>query len=127
MRPDYLLVDGKQSLPAQFFRSKRIAAEIPPQQRTVIKGDQLCFFFSIAAASILAKVARDVIMMNSTKTIRSMARPLIRDTPVQPTLKRYGASGHRRFIEKVLNPCAIFAFEMFDANLTLFPSIAKSE
>lgn len=42
VHPDYLLVDGKQSLPAQFFRSKRIAAEIPPQQRTVIKGDQLC-------------------------------------------------------------------------------------
>src|SRR5205823_13947188 len=36
-----------------------------PQQRTIIKGDQLCI--SIAAASILAKVARDEIMVEFDK------------------------------------------------------------
>ena len=47
--PDYLLIDGTISL------------DLPIQQRAIIKGDRLSF--SVAAASILAKVTRDRIMM----------------------------------------------------------------
>jgi len=46
--PDYILVDGNQSLPV----------DVP--QNTIVKGDQLSI--SIAAASIVAKVTRDRMM-----------------------------------------------------------------
>jgi len=49
MRPDYLLIDGT-------FILKDAGAA----QRAIVKGDRLSF--SIAAASILAKVARDKVM-----------------------------------------------------------------
>ncbi len=48
-RPDILLVDGILPVP------------LPLKQRTIVKGDNLCV--SIAAASIVAKVTRDRIMM----------------------------------------------------------------
>jgi ribonuclease HII len=63
--PDCLLIDGKQKIPSEFFPEKRTAVKLRPQQRTIIKGDQLCF--SIAAASILAKVARDAMMVELDK------------------------------------------------------------
>ncbi len=47
--PDFLLVDGNQRLPTTV------------EQRTLIKGDRICL--SIAAASIVAKVTRDDIML----------------------------------------------------------------
>lgn len=47
--PDYLLVDGNQSVP-----------EVKMMQETVVQGDQKSV--SIAAASILAKVTRDRLM-----------------------------------------------------------------
>lgn len=47
--PDFLLIDGNQKLPTA------------TRQRTVIKGDRVCL--SIAAASIVAKVTRDDIML----------------------------------------------------------------
>ncbi|MCC7429658.1 ribonuclease HII [bacterium] len=49
-KPDFLLVDGNQ----------KPKTEIPT--KTIIKGDSLCF--SIACASILAKVTRDKLMEN---------------------------------------------------------------
>lgn len=49
IRPDYLLVDGK------FKRSS-----FPYPSKSVVKGDSLCF--SIACASIVAKVVRDNLM-----------------------------------------------------------------
>ncbi len=48
MRPDVLLIDG----------INRLETDLP--QQTIKKGDSKCF--SIACASILAKVARDRIM-----------------------------------------------------------------
>lgn len=48
--PDYLLVDGP------------IHVDVPIRQHAVIKGDQRSF--SVAAASVLAKVTRDRIMRN---------------------------------------------------------------
>jgi ribonuclease HII len=64
-RPDYVLIDGNQLIPGELFQAKRISLKGAPQQRTVIRGDRLCF--SIAAASILAKVARDRIMLKLDK------------------------------------------------------------
>jgi ribonuclease HII len=47
-QPDYILIDGEYTIPTRI------------QQGTLVKGDSKCC--SIAAASILAKVARDAIM-----------------------------------------------------------------
>lgn len=55
MRPDYLLIDGTFILPD--FRAA---------QRAIVKGDRLSF--SVAAASILAKVARDAVMREMDKS-----------------------------------------------------------
>lgn len=52
---DLLLVDGNKEIP-----------KISLPQKTVIKGDNLCY--SIASASILAKVARDRYMIKMAKT-----------------------------------------------------------
>lgn len=59
--PDYLLIDGNQVIPPGWFSRGKQVGRALPQQRTVVKGDQLCL--SIAAASIIAKVARDAIMV----------------------------------------------------------------
>ena len=58
--PDYLLIDGRETIPPGWFKTGNKPVGSLPQQRTIIKGDQLCI--SIAAASILAKVTRDEIM-----------------------------------------------------------------
>ncbi len=47
-QPDYLLIDA-------------VTVDVPVQQKSIIHGDARCF--SIAAASILAKVARDACMV----------------------------------------------------------------
>jgi ribonuclease HII len=60
--PDCLLIDGDQIIPGELFERSKILFQSRPQQRAVVSGDQLCF--SIAAASILAKVARDAIMFD---------------------------------------------------------------
>jgi ribonuclease HII len=123
VRPDCLLIDGKQSLPAQFFRSKKIAAKIRPQQRTIIKGDQLCF--SIAAASILAKVARDAIMVKLDKSYPEYGLANHKGYACiahVEALRRFGPSPvHRRSFKPVRDLC----IEALDANLTLFPSIGE--
>ena len=59
--PDCLLIDGNQPIPARLFQEGRPLSRSLPYQKTIVKGDQLCL--SIAAASILAKVARDEIMI----------------------------------------------------------------
>jgi len=63
--PDYLLIDGREVIPPGWFRRMKTLNGSMPQQKTLIKGDQLSL--SIAAASILAKVARDAIMMKLDK------------------------------------------------------------
>ncbi|MBI2180136.1 MAG: ribonuclease HII [Deltaproteobacteria bacterium] len=60
-RPDYLLIDGNQQIPMQMLQISNPSRVVPPQQKTIVKGDRLCL--SIAAASILAKVARDAMMI----------------------------------------------------------------
>lgn len=59
--PDYVLIDGNQSIPAPLFRLGEFFAADTLYQKTIIKGDRSCI--SIAAASIVAKVARDEIML----------------------------------------------------------------
>jgi ribonuclease HII len=61
LAPDYMLIDGNQSIPAHLFRMAEFSPGTKIYQKTIIKGDRLCL--SIAAASVLAKVARDAIMV----------------------------------------------------------------
>jgi ribonuclease HII len=61
LRPDYLLIDGDQKIPPPLFFSGGVTLESVPRQVTIVGGDRLCV--SIAAASILAKVTRDGLMM----------------------------------------------------------------
>jgi ribonuclease HII len=57
--PDCLLIDGDQIIPGELFEGSDIVFR--PRQKTVVNGDRFCI--SIAAASILAKVERDAIML----------------------------------------------------------------
>ncbi len=59
--PDYLMIDGPYGIPAASLVEDGGPWTAPPAQRTVKGGDRLCF--SIAAASIIAKVARDRMMV----------------------------------------------------------------
>lgn len=63
-KPDYVLIDGNQKIPLEFFAEFGFNSAQLAQQ-TIVKGDQLCL--SIAAASIVAKVARDQMMFNFDK------------------------------------------------------------
>jgi ribonuclease HII len=59
--PDHLLIDGKQTIPLALLRLPRAAYLPALRQTALIKGDRKCL--SIAAASIIAKVARDRMMI----------------------------------------------------------------
>lgn len=59
--PDHLLIDGKQTIPASLLRLSRPSYLPALRQTALIKGDRICL--SIAAASIVAKVARDAMMV----------------------------------------------------------------
>ncbi len=75
--PDFILIDGTQGL------------RLPIPQKPIRKGDQLCN--SIAAASIIAKVTRDRMMMECHQKYPqyNFARH-----------KGYGTKEHQRAIEK---------------------------
>jgi len=64
-KPDCVLIDGNQTIPLSLFRMGRFLEGRTIHQKTIIKGDQSCL--SIAAASILAKVARDEMMVELDK------------------------------------------------------------
>jgi ribonuclease HII len=64
-KPDCLLVDGNQRIPRELILSSRYFAGRSLYQKSIVKGDQLCL--SIAAASIVAKVARDAMMVELDK------------------------------------------------------------
>jgi ribonuclease HII len=63
--PDCVLIDGNQPIPGSVFRRGEFSSGKSLYQKTIIKGDQLCL--SIAAASILAKVTRDGMMVELDK------------------------------------------------------------
>lgn len=75
---DFVLVDGNQSVP------------ILTPQRTVVQGDARCF--SIAAASILAKVARDRLMVQAATQFPGYGFELH---------KGYGTDVHREAIVRL--------------------------
>lgn len=56
--PDCLLIDGNQTIPVELFQGSGSLS----YQKSIVKGDRLCL--SIAAASIVAKVARDRMMLD---------------------------------------------------------------
>ncbi|HWP57422.1 MAG TPA: ribonuclease HII [Candidatus Acidoferrales bacterium] len=58
--PDYLLIDGAYEIPRTLLRGESSRLDAFPCQKAIKKGDRICF--SIAAASILAKVTRDQLM-----------------------------------------------------------------
>jgi len=75
--PDFILIDGSQGI------------TLPVPQKTIRKGDQLCE--SIAAASIMAKVTRDRMMLECHQQYPqyNFAKH-----------KGYGTEEHRKAIEK---------------------------
>ena len=62
---DCVLIDGNQTIPLPLFRIGKFLTGRSLYQKTIIKGDQSCL--SIAAASIVAKVARDGMMIELDK------------------------------------------------------------
>lgn len=92
--PDFLLIDGKRKI-----RSIKI------ENRMVISGDYLCY--SIAAASIIAKVTRDRIMSNFHKKypvygfIRHMGYAT--EEHIKALLKHGPSPIHRASFEPVAN------------------------
>jgi ribonuclease HII len=65
-QPDCILIDGSQIIPRIVVDTVEPFAGPLPRQRAIVKGDRLCL--SISAASILAKVARDAIMIELDRT-----------------------------------------------------------
>jgi ribonuclease HII len=63
--PDCLLIDGSQIIPRELILNSKSYAGGWLYQKTIIKGDLICL--SIAAASIIAKVARDEMMVKLDK------------------------------------------------------------
>ena len=118
--PDCLLIDGNQTIPAEFFRVRSISGKRRPQQRTIVKGDQLCF--SIAAASILAKVARDAMMVELDKSYPEYGFASHKGYSCVAhleALRRFGPSPvHRRSFKPVRDVCSV----QLDTTLALFSS-----
>jgi ribonuclease HII len=106
--PDCLLIDGNQKIPAEFFQTNAVLKQLP-FQRTIIKGDQLCV--SIAAASILAKVARDTMMVELDKTYPEYGFAHHKGYSCithMEALRRFGPSPiHRRSFKPVRAMCAV--------------------
>ncbi|MPZ78222.1 MAG: ribonuclease HII [Deltaproteobacteria bacterium] len=106
--PDCLLIDGNQMIPAEFFQLTPISKQLP-QQRTVVRGDQLCL--SIAAASILAKVSRDTLMVELDKSYPEYGFASHKGYSCvthMEALRRFGPSPiHRRSFKPVRDMCAI--------------------
>ena len=104
--PDCLLIDGSHKIPWEYLKdgNGRMKAEnILPHQRAIKKGDQLSI--SIAAASIVAKVARDQMMVDLDRLYPEygFARHKGYGSPSHlAALSRYGPSPiHRRSFRPV--------------------------
>jgi ribonuclease HII len=106
--PDCLLIDGNQKIPTEFFQTNAVLKQLP-SQRTIIRGDQLCV--SIAAASILAKVARDTMMVELDKTYPEYGFAHHKGYSCilhMEALRRFGPSPiHRRSFKPVRAMCAV--------------------
>ena len=91
--PDYLLIDGNQRITDEPASGSE--AHHMPMQETIVKGDQLCL--SIAAASIIAKVARDRMMVEFDHRYPQYGFA---------AHKGYGSASHLAALEK-FGPCPI--------------------
>lgn len=91
--PDYLLIDGSHTVPWDLLRFNEQVGGRLPEQRSVIKGDRLCL--SIAAASILAKVARDELMVKLDEVYPGYGFA---------KHKGYGSAAHLEVLRR-LGPC----------------------
>ncbi len=115
--PDYLLIDGNQIIPGEMLDGRSLF-KVRPQQKTIVKGDQLCF--SIAAASILAKVTRDELMVELDKQYPEYGFAQHKgygSGAHLDALRRYGPSPvHRRSFKPVRDLCG----DTSDRTLTLF-------
>ncbi|HXG51926.1 MAG TPA: ribonuclease HII [candidate division Zixibacteria bacterium] len=105
--PDLLLIDGRETIgPELLF--ERYRSGVLPHQRTVVKGDRVCV--SIAAASILAKVARDALMIEIDKAHPEYGFALHKGYGCAAhleALRRLGPSPfHRRSFRPVREACA---------------------
>jgi ribonuclease HII len=60
-KADCVLIDGNQTIPWSCFQAGKFPSGKSLYQKAIVKGDQSCI--CIAAASIIAKVARDEAMM----------------------------------------------------------------
>ena len=102
-RAECILIDGNQSIPLALFRLGKFLSGRTLYQKTIVKGDQSCL--SIAAASIVAKVARDKIMMEWDKQYPEYGFAAHKGYGCEAhfeTLKRYGPSPiHRRSFKPV--------------------------
>jgi ribonuclease HII len=91
--PDFLLIDGTDALPLSIT------------QRTVVRGDLCCA--SIAAASVLAKVTRDRLMMAYAQRYPSYGFERHKGYPTREHYARIRTDGpcaiHRRSFRGVLN------------------------
>jgi ribonuclease HII len=101
--PDCVLIDGNQRLPKEFLRESPCFASRSLYQKTVVSGDQLCI--SIAAASIIAKVARDEMMIELDKRYPEYGFASHKGYPCDAhlqALRRYGPCPvHRRSFQPV--------------------------
>lgn len=85
-QPDLLLIDGTATLPMQIA------------QRTIVRGDALCA--SIAAASVLAKVTRDRLMIDYAKQYPAYGFERHKGYPTREhydRLQRYGPCPIHRY------------------------------
>ena len=102
-RPDCMLIDGNQAIPAGLFRMAEFSVGVKIYQKTIVKGDRLCL--SIAAASVVAKVARDAIMLEYDKLYPQYGFARHKGYGCEEhldSLRRYGPSPiHRRSFKPV--------------------------
>ena len=93
--PDYLMIDGPYGIPAAALLENGGQWSARPVQRAVKGGDRLCF--SIAAASIVAKVARDRMMVELDALYPEYGFA---------SHKGYGSRGHAAALDR-FGPCPI--------------------
>jgi ribonuclease HII len=108
--PDHLLIDGAQTIPLEYFRRTHAPPLRPPRQTAIVRGDQVCL--SIAAASIIAKVSRDQMMIEldaSYPQYGFAAHKGYCSVGHLEALRRYGPSPvHRRSFAPVRDLCGLF-------------------
>lgn len=100
---DCILIDGNQGIPLVLFQQGKFLTGRRLYQRTIVRGDQSCL--SIAAASIVAKVARDEMMVEWDKQYPEYGFAAHKGYSCEAhfeALKRYGPSPiHRQSFKPV--------------------------